>query len=305
MVFELTDTLINEVVVNDADNVRSLYNLFWGYEEGNLLLVASPELLDFLKMNLHDRFFQRIINHLQNTILVHYHVLWQTKIVLDNPDQDNHEIAINFFKNTSAIQPPILLCENLDDTRFYSALCKEYFGDIYINTKNGLGGGGSTVADNLENIINNNDRFCLCVVDSDIKYDGAPEGGTYKAIQNKKLKPNSTYDICKLNVHEIENLIPIDKVIQFIKNKRVRQFAQRLKNIDNTGDILFFYDIKDGISKKSIERDCNYYKFANKIYQRLQKPSCNITFDQYFASIRQDHVFVPLCPECFISCICC
>ena len=297
MVFELSDTLINEAVVNDTDKRRSLNNLFLGYEEGNLLLSASPELLDFLKERLDDSLSQRIINHLQHKVWGRYRVLWQIKVVLDNPDISNHEVSIDFFKQTSAIQPPIVLCENLDDTRFYFALCQEFFGELYINTENGQGGGGSSVADNLEHIVSNKDRFCLCIVDSDVKYKGAPDGGTFAAIQNKKLEPNPTFFVYKLHVHEIENLIPIEIIIPYVKEKSVQNFAQRLKTIDYNGDILFYYDIKDGISLKSIRANQDYYKFAEMIYQRLSKPSSHISFASYLSSIKNSNcVFDPLCP---------
>lgn len=297
MVFELTDSLIDESVINNVNYQHSLHNLFLGYEEGNLLLSASPELLDYLNSGLTDTLSKKVINYLQNRVMVHYNVMWQTKVVLNNPDTNNHEIGIDFFRKTSAIQPPILLCEDLDDTEFYFALCKEYFGERYINTTNGQGGTGSSVADALEHIVNNNDRFCLCIVDSDIRYPGAPDGGTYEAVQNKMLDPNSTYKVHKLGVHEIENLIPFDSVCQHIKDRGIRRFAKRLKEIDSNGDILRFYDIKDGISKRNIRKHPLYYTYAETIYNRLKKTSDSTTFEQHLSKIgANDCVFAPLCP---------
>lgn len=297
MVFELTDSLKNDAVINDAIMRQSLHNLFLGYEEGNLLLSASQELLDFLYNGLNDTLSRRVINYLNNHINSHYDVLWKTKVVLENPNYDDHEIDICFFKQSSAIQPPIILCENLNDTKFYFALCREYFGDIYINTKNGRGGGGSSIADNLEDIINKCDRFCLCIVDSDVKYPGAPDGGTYAAIMNKNLPVLSTYCIFKLSVHEIENLIPIDFFCKHISDKRIKKVAIRLNSIDKQGDIIKYYDFKEGIKLIKIETDPDYYKFAEMIYNRLKKPSEIKGFDRYLPAIKKGLVFSPITPS--------
>lgn len=307
MVFELTDSLIDKSVLNSRTLRDSLHNLFLGYEEGNLILSLSPDLLDFLGNGLNDTLSKRVINQLQHSVLAHYDVLWQTKVVLDNPDTDNHELSIEFFKNTSAIQPPTLLCENLDDTKFYFALCEEYFGINYIKTKNGLGVGGSSTADNYEQIVNNNDKICLCIVDSDIKYPESDEGGTYVAILNKNIPKHPSHLVCKLNVHEIENLIPIEIIGRHIKDKKAREFSKRLKAIDNNGDILHFYDIKEGIKLSSIKQNPKYYSFAKDIFNRLNGLSKSESFDDYVRSLERKKcniLFAPLCPgilDTFIS----
>ena len=293
MVFELTDSLINESVVNTKDIRDSLHNLFLGYEEGNLILSLSPDLLNFLDSRLTDSLSKRVINYLKNKALARYDVLWNTKIVLDNPNYENHELSIRFFRKSSTVQPPILLCENLRDTRFYFALCKEYFGIEFINTKRVLGGGGSATADSLESIVNLFDCFCLCIVDSDMKYPGSEDGGTYRAIQNKNLLPNPTFYVYKLNVHEIENLIPLDSICQHIKDRKGRLFAKKLKWADKDGDILKYYDIKNGIELETIQKDELYRNFAEMIYARLGKrPS----FNKYLSTIRDGQVFRHLCP---------
>ena len=299
MVFELTDSLIDERVIKSKVHKDSLHNLFLGFEEGNLILSMSPDLLNFLGNGLDDTLSKRVINRLQNSVLAHYDVLWQTKVVLDNPDSDNHELSIDFFRNSSAIQPPILLCENLNDTRFYFALCEEFLGIDIINTKNGQGGGGSSTADNLEQIVNNKDRFCLCIVDSDVKYPGCEDGGTYAAILNKKMDPHPSYEVCKLAVHEIENLVPKKIIGKHIKGKRNREFSKRLMDVDDNGDILKYYDIKDGIKLSVIKNHAGYYQFASNLFERLKKPNGRQSFEEYLAILNRkkcDEVFAPLSP---------
>lgn len=299
MVFELTDSLIDRSVLETKSHRDSLHNLFLGFEEGNLILSLSPELLDFLDAGLDDTLSKRVINRLQHSVLAHYNVLWQTKIVLNDPDTDNHELPIDFFKSTSAIQPPILLCEDLDDTRFYFALCKEYYGIDYLNTRNARGGGGSSTADNLEQIVNNKDSFCLCIVDSDIKYPGSKDGGTYEAIVNKGLISYPSYEVYKLSVHEIENLIPIDIIGKHIKKKENCEFSKRLKAIDINGDVLKYYDIKEGIKLSVINSLPGYYQFAKMLFDRLKKPADKTSFEDFLSDLSRKgskQVFVPLSP---------
>lgn len=297
MVFELTDSLISDEIFTKADYRRSLYNLFLGFEEGNLLLSMSPRLLDFLDdERLDDSLSRRVVNYLQNRAMGHYEVLWQIRIVLKDPDSNNREIALPFFKNTSAIQPPILLCEHLNDTRFYFALCQEFFGVSFINTKNGQGAGGSAVAESLEQIVKGGDRFCLCIVDSDKKCADDIDGGTYKAILNKHLTPQPFYSVYKLNVHEIENLIPFCLIDSFIKEEQPRKFAKRLKLIDNNGDLLKYYDVKDGIKRIAIAKNPRFRSFAETVYNRLKKRSDKKTFDMFLSSIKDKTVFPHLCP---------
>lgn len=299
MVFELTDSLIDRSVLDSKSHRDSLHNLFLGFEEGNLILSLSPELLDFLDAGLDDTLSKRVINRLQHSVFAHYNVLWQTKVVLKNPNTDNHELSIDFFKNSSTIQPPTLLCENLNDTQFYFALCEEYFGVDYLNKKNARGGGGSSTADNLEQIVNNKDSFCLCIVDSDIKYPGSGNGGTYDAIVNKGLIPYPTYEVFKLFVHEIENLIPIEIIGKHIKKKDDRVFSKRLKAIDKGGDVLKYYDIKEGIKLSAINVLPGYYQFAKMVFDRLKKPTDHTSFEEYLADLSRkkiNQVFAPLNP---------
>ena len=300
MIFELTDSLINERVIESKTHRQSLHNLFLGYEEGNLILSMSPDLLDFLGGGLDDTLSKRVINRLQNSVLAHYDVLWQTKVVLENPDLDKHELSIDFFQKSSAIQPPILLCENLDDTRFYFALCEKYVGNDIINTKNGQGGGGSSIADSLEKIVNSKDKFCLCIVDSDVKYPGCGDGGTYVAILNKNLERHPSYEVFKLSVHEVENLIPISIISKYIKDKKNRVFSKRLMEVDNNGDILKYYDIKAGVKLSAIKRNAGYYQFASNLFERLKKRKDRQSFEEHLVVLDRnkiDEVFAPLCPS--------
>ena len=299
MVFELTDTLIDNNVLNHKVFRDALHNLFLGYEEGNLILSLSPDLLDFLDKGLTDTLSKRVIYKLQHSVFAHYDVLWQTKVVLDNPDTNNHELPIDFFKNSSAIQPPILLCENLDDTKFYFALCEEYYGINYLNTRNGQGGGGSSTADNFEQIVNKRDKICLCIVDSDIKFPGSDDGGTYGAIRNKNIEPYPSHSVYKLQVHEIENLIPIEIIRKHVNDENNRHFCKLLKSIDKNGDILHYYDFKDGIKLSAIRKHPKYYTFAQGIYDKLNGTSTSVSFEDYLKSLERkkcDHVFAPLCP---------
>ena len=119
-------------------------------------------------------------------------------------------------------------------------------------------GGGSTISKSLSRIISDEKRMCLCIVDSDKKYKEASPGNTMKNIIDIIDEKVQVYfvEIFPLEIHEIENLIPIsimEKVID--KNnweKQGLEFIKYLTKIDATEKSpRFYFDLKEGILKSS------------------------------------------------------
>ena len=103
----------------------------------------------------------------------------------------------------------------------------------------------------------------------------------------------------KLAVHEIENLIPIIIIGKHIKDPRERELSRRLMEVDNNGDVLKYYDIKEGIKLSAIRRKNGYYRFAKDLFERLKKPNDRQSFEGHLAILDRkkcDAVFAPLCP---------
>lgn len=156
---------------------------------------------------------------------------------------------------------PLMLAENEEDIEFYKIVGQ------YFMKKNGLGnlnisfevknGGGSTIANVLDHIISEKNRMCLCIVDSDRKYRNATYGDTMQRIIDVTQGVLQDYfEVVLLEVHEIENLIPLsvlEKVVD--ENNLERQGLLFLKYlIERDGTLespIFYFDLKKGILKSS------------------------------------------------------
>lgn len=172
-----------------------------------------------------------------------------------------------------------LLSENTSDASFY--IC---FADM-LARKNCFplrsqfhkrGGGGSTIASELENCISS--YFpTLCVVDSDCAWRGKAAGSTYRAV-SKKLKCanvrkviNESFPIMEFyfnkNYREIENLIPSRYLVDYFTNNRTTKMVtlfQKLISNDLCFDNSLYFDIKKGIKKK------DYQNYPDKIKELIQ-----------------------------------
>ena len=153
----------------------------------------------------------------------------------------------------------IMLAENEDDIAFYQYVGQYYvrqneIGNIRIHFE-GQNGGGSTTANVLERIASEKKRMCLCITDSDRKYGNGMPGETMgRIIEVTKRIQSEFYEVILLEVHEIENLIPIsvlEKIVcQYRLDRQGIEFIKYLVENDSTRTSpVFYYDFKKGILK--------------------------------------------------------
>lgn len=167
-------------------------------------------------------------------------------------------------------QKCILLCENLKDCTFYSFLGENYCShnnitDYHVSFMN-LGGGGQTTAETYKNMVCEEKRSVLCVVDSDKKYaNTCPLGKTCVAVKNEvtgftELDP-PFYTVI-LPLHEIENIIPLVILAEIYKSDPLINeyilLLKKLSEIEN-GTPLLCYDFKKGCTNLHDEDDMSYY----------------------------------------------
>ena len=169
-----------------------------------------------------------------------------------------------------------LLAENLDDCVFYKLVAQYYFSSqnftIRFHCENG---GGTTTSNVLEKRIFNEKVPTLCIVDSDQKYGATKKypqkpsnGDTLKKIESaintlKNLGGNPPCELFPLEVHEIENLIPIC-ILEKLKTsypalKDGLKILMKLKEFDNGLPILY-YDLKKGFPYIKGEPKREYWK---------------------------------------------
>ncbi len=285
MVFELTDELARCPANKLDDLTVSIENLLIGYYEGNLILLISRPLCGFIKAKglYKSERAEKALNAINNGGGYLPAVLWHIKVVLENADYAKHEIEYAFFSRTISVLPTAFLCENLTDVKFYMKLSRLYFPMTPIRAMYFHGGGGTTV--DVFSYLKGLNVVCLVVLDSDVKYPGCKQGDTVRRCVSNYKKIVSYIEVKVLDVHEAENLVPVE----FMKKCAYRSGASLLVRMSkkNLLNKLVYLDVKEGVRKGAVTESPKYMDFCRDFYNELYNPRTN-TFDKYLSQKRDD-----------------
>lgn len=188
-------------------------------------------------------------------------------------------ISVAMAQNWSQNKQCCLLAENLKDCKFYERIAAYYC--LTHNIK-GLrisfhheNGGGNTTCKVLQKCVSEERFLTLCIVDSDIKhgistdYPNEPaKGTTYQSAKqvsddlslDKSLPPHAFFP---LDIHEVENLIPIS-ILRRMEDqlpaiKEGLDLLEQLRGIDN-GEPILYYDFKNGYPFIEVGPRRSYWK---------------------------------------------
>lgn len=184
-----------------------------------------------------------------------------------------------------------LVCEHLDDCRFYTALGWRYCNDqkisgINISFSNELGG-GSSIGVVLEKCVSEDKKFSIGICDADIRFGKTktckmdiPKGATYRSFvgcvrQLSRMRGLPPYAALYPNVHEIENLIPTEIIEEISRgNPTIAQGLEVLRKIGGIrgGEPALYYDFKDGIDIEALveEKDRRKKEYWEEIKMEAQ-----------------------------------
>lgn len=267
MVLELTDELI---AYDDSDErlvVECISNLLLGYYESNHFLLASELFCSYFSGLISEGRVSRALNHLRNNNGVYPDVMWTKKVRLDkNVTKGDDDLPISFFQKTVSIQPSVLLCENFLDVKFYTRLCEEYHS-AYGLALNGMMGGGQTTKDVFRKLRRSN-QISLTIVDSDIKYPGAPKGATASGVESINANRLAHVGLYVLNVHEVENLIPFDCLYEHSYKGKAKVFMRKLK-AKGLYKYIQYYDVKHGFRTKDVKDSAGLKSYAEQLYNDI------------------------------------
>ena len=271
MLFELSDELINYPIEKEIDVIDCITNVLIGYYEGNHLLMSSESFCEMFKNKILDDRAKRALFYLENHLSYSYDVNWHAKVVLNDADPKKHEINLDFFSKTSAIQPTRVIGEHLNDAYFYYyIMCSMIdINDIVENSSYipDLGGGSSSI-DKLEQFFNNSDSINLGIFDSDKKYPSDNNKDRmaekiWKRFRNKKMNVG----IEVINVLEVENLIPLSFILEL--HKDMKNLLNRIKT--ECPELLNYYDFKEGIYYNCNADDQKYNETIKDWYNTTYK----------------------------------
>jgi hypothetical protein len=195
-------------------------------------------------------------------------------------------IPISFFQDSFSIQPTFLLAENMIDAEVYKIIGSVW---IAINKKLNLKiiceskpGGGSTLINVFQDIIQGSKRFCLSILDSDKRSPGSKLGDT--AAPFVRLDNTPAYaKVVIIESRELENLIPTALMSAVSERDKSRMEAINfLEILEATphSSCRKFLDLKEGSSLKSLlTHDDPTRSFWESVLPNIKhlynvKPSC-------------------------------
>jgi hypothetical protein len=189
-------------------------------------------------------------------------------------------VSASHFSDSILAEKPILLCENLSDTKFYRIIGKWY---SQVNQLSHLqisceprGGGGNTIADEYEEIQSSKERMCLCITDSD-RY--SPHVNPKETARRVSKIDDATQPLTRhfcLNFRAIENFFTTSMLIELEQEHKhlclVTKFHNHLQSYDEAA-MLNYINVKVGVRLKDLYKNKNvpeYGKYWGKLTSNLK-----------------------------------
>lgn len=289
MLFYLRDSLIVEE--NDPrynDILIAVYHLAVQSANGNHVVIGDVGAIthfrqvfrgDFVAGPFFNKIYQNIVFEVVPNFIKYY-----IEIVLDSPNtrvEGDKTIAQVEYTNLiplEATNKTSLVCEFLYDAEFYEFVLRWHIRQLGVNVSFAyapVDGGGTNTDKNIIKELRQ-PHITLCILDTDQRYPNAPidPQGTYGKCIGIGAG-NVLFNLVPLNVHEIENLVPMNFIDQeycswthgnaeYARKKTAFDFLK--KDAEN---ILPYYDFKKGIKYNGEYRSTpDLQTFAKTCYEQ-------------------------------------
>lgn len=301
MIYEIDESCLHALAKNDIESVAFLEQLALDRRKCKNIVIAKREVLDRLsKMTCFSNVARNIYRALANRAAEYKLILKNTStycrlvdkikvsLIVNEDKKEIIELEISDNAQKDFTGKTLMLAENEEDISFYKIIGQYYIrqhkiGNIKIDFEP-QNGGGSTTCGVLKSIITNRNRMCLCIVDSDKKYGNAEPGETMRKVMGIVDGIQKDYfDVILLDVHEIENLLPLNVLDYIVKenniNSQAIEFISFLIDQDcSRTSPVFYFDLKKGIPRGAYfleknacdEEERKYRKLSN--YREYWKP---------------------------------
>lgn len=315
MLFYLTDSLIV-----DQNNplykgiYTAVHNLATQVVGGNHLLTADYKAIEHFRTIFgHDPSVGLLFNQLYQNysmIGVPQDVTTYIEVVKDNPvsridhGRNIFQKEFSYYLNIDVCIKARLISEDLNDTIFYGHVLKWFISQTSSNYSfafHGITGGGKNTYKVVLNELNAL-HITICIIDTDQKYPGCPPepNGTYDNCVTKIQSTAVEYKLLPLDVHEIENIIPLNYIDRFdnwehgdANDVRKKHAFDFLRN--NAEEILPYFDYKKGIKKDDMfKNNPDYRMFVEKCYEANNDlKNNNDSFASYVDSLQDKAEIYP------------
>ncbi|EJF4092845.1 hypothetical protein DFX34_RS14260 [Vibrio parahaemolyticus] len=239
----------NHVVYCNRKIARKILN-------SNLLSLSGKKAL--LEINESSREYKEA----SKEISVVSHIIFDKEDYIGNVKTEKQtviEISYDYFMCNLRTRPSTLIPENDSDFELFNIIGESYLKSCSnhhfgIKFEKNCGYGSHTFK--VYSDYKSQNRFALCIVDSDSKYPGAPLGSTARPFLNLGFSVENTVEAKLLTVREAESLLPDDVIesalVEGNYSAGMVDILEKVKKLDQDSKGIFrqYFDHKDGISLK-------------------------------------------------------
>lgn len=306
MLFYLTNSLIVPIESPEYAKIKTAikYLGIAVYESYHLLLGDSEVIKYYREAFASDDMVYPVLNYIyQNEAIcsVPQEITYYIEIVKDNPLEyyrgkvKVQQLSYAHFDCLAKCDPTILLVEDQHDASFYRHILSWYKLEKDIKYFQSLGschGGGGNTAREL-NRLESLSKICITIIDTDIRYPGSAIKDDSTAHKCKSIHVESPIShLHLLNVHELENLIPLN----YIDKEEIgggKEKAAAKKHLDylrkEADDILPYYDYKKGLKVNSILSGDIDMSFAQKCFDCIPENERKaVDLPEYILGVKQE-----------------
>jgi hypothetical protein len=345
MLIWITSESVKNIATNYSEVIPVLELLATACREGKHIIAGDRKAFESIATSnhiapetqkLYNNLYRRLptLSPIRDELFTYIEVLGKTTTpIIDRLDGKYIiKLPITFFCDSYNIQKTILLCENLEDAKFYDFIAMAYKHHIempnLLTKFEEVNGGGDTTAlvyKQKASSTKDERRLVLCILDSDKVAPHSSRGSTANKVRTfHENKCSLLESLASMKYHilesrELENIIPftyIQKAFDRDVNKlQVIDSLQKFHHNSTRGQdtnleqAYLFLDIKEGtslnkiISKLQDSKDKIFWeeiakKIINNYLNCLANESCNETILKD-SKHSKDKKF--LCSPCSIS----
>lgn len=263
MLFYITEDVAHKANI-DKDVLDALVSLGYFWRIGHCLIDGSRSCLESLAaVDALRADYELILRQKQNVIGLYKEIDFFIVLSINNVNSvksieraQGKPISIYDFKNRIKFGLNVVLCENIIDFEFYlwgTNIFSKIDQNIFRINVFGYNGGGDTTVVSAKHV---KDYPCLIICDCDKKYpEDKNEGRTCKELESyyKAERPLMTW-LYRLDVQEVENLIPCCILAKMYGMKGLAKKMLSLKNNSNYGTFFGYFDFKEGFQKSTLRK---------------------------------------------------
>ena len=309
MLFYLTDSLIVEEADHRFGQIkRAVYHLAIQAANGNHAVIGDIKAISHFRAVLQTDFvagpyFNKIHQNIAFEVVPSF-LKYYVEVVLDAPstriENDTTIVQVNYSQliPLESTNKTSLVCEFLNDAEFYAYVLRWFSRQNGANVHfafNSIDGGGTNMDQNIQKELDAH-HITLAIVDTDCRYPSSPINpqGTYGKCIGIGAG-NVLFRLVPLEVHELENLIPLNFIDQEFSNRTNNDAEYARKKIafdylrKDAEHILPYYDYKKGIK--------NTLEYRNKPELQTFARTCYELNDDKMATQPDFNVFISTVPD--------